>query len=62
MQGTSCHQEDLLQDKTTHHILGKFNTAKKDIIKEFKKKGPALCVEGAKNASSIQNYVLLTFT
>ena len=66
MQGTAYHQENLLQEDTTNHILGEFNTVKNNIIEALedhnKENVNTPRVKVAKNASSAQNGVLLKIT
>ena len=56
MQGTDYHQAKLLKDKTTNHILGYFNTVKKDTLEALedhnKENTNTSRVKVANNASS----------
>ena len=63
---TSYYQENLLQSDATHHILGESNTVKNYIIEELEDHNKEIFqssrFKAANNASSAQNYVLLTLT
>ena len=63
MGGTAYHKEDLIQEEKTHHILGKFNTVKNDIIEALKDHNffvKISRIKVSKNSSNAQNDVLLT--
>ena len=64
IQGIAYHQNNLLQEKTTHHILGEIFTVKNnnsEALKDHNKEKVNISrVKIANNASITQNDVLLT--